>query len=59
MTSVIAFPAHWEKRGEGASEVAEFFVLPVEEALKNLDGQRFPGGEDGAERGADVLAEFL
>jgi len=48
-----------KERGERAGEVAEFLVLPVEEALENFHGQRFAGGEDGAQRGARVLAEFF
>lgn len=43
-------------RAERSREVAEFLVLPVEEALEDFHGQRFAGGEDGAEGGADVVA---
>lgn len=43
----------------GAGEVAEFFVLPVEEALEDFHGQRFAGGEDGAQRGPHVFAELF
>ena len=53
------FTSDWKQRAERAGEVAEFFVLPVEEALENLHGQRFAGGEDGAQGGAHVFAEFL
>jgi hypothetical protein len=34
-------------------------VLPIEEALQDFNGQRFTGGEDGAECGAHVFAESL
>jgi hypothetical protein len=38
---VTGFCRDREERGKRASEVAEFFVLPVKESLENLDGQRF------------------
>ena len=57
------FPFHFfrdrEQRPKRAGEVAEFFVLPVEEALEDFHGQGLAGGEDGAQGGAHVFAEFL
>jgi len=55
----VVFLRDRKQRAESAGEVAEFFVLPVEKPLENFHGQRFAGGEDGAEGGADVFAEFL
>ena len=49
-----------KQRAEGTGEVAELFVLPVEEVLEDFQRQRFAGGEDGAQRrGAHVFAEFI
>ena len=59
MTRRLAFRHHREQRRQRTGEVAEFFVLPVEEALENLHRQRFAGGEDGAQRRAHVFAELL
>ncbi len=48
-----------KQRAKRSGEVAEFFVLPVEEALEDFHGERFAGGEDGAEGGADIFSEFF
>ena len=54
-----AFSRYREEGAERASEVAELLVLPVKEALENLDRQRFAGSEDGAECRTDFLAKLL
>src|SRR5437870_3475552 len=56
---VPSFGRDREKRDDRSCEVAQFLVLPVEEALEKLHAQRFAGGEDGAQRGPHVLAELL
>jgi hypothetical protein len=46
-----------KERADGTDEIAEFRILPVPEALDNVDRQWFAGGEDDSQHGGNAFAK--